>query len=85
VPISPPVTTRALLDMFWALNGATRRPWRAKWRHSTVASRLLPAQLEVPWTMIVRAAIRAADCTECRVVSTTERVDAATFRLPVER
>ena len=29
LPISPPATTRALLLMFCALNGATFRPWRA--------------------------------------------------------
>src|SRR4051812_5730231 len=51
VPISPPSTTRALLDMFCALNGATRRPRRAASRATAVVSRLLPAQLVVPWTM----------------------------------
>jgi hypothetical protein len=36
--------------MFWALNGATRTPRRAKLRPSAVVSRLLPAKLDVPWT-----------------------------------
>ena len=51
VPISPPSTTRALLDMFWALNGATRIPRRQDQRHSAVASRLLPALLDTPCTI----------------------------------
>jgi hypothetical protein len=44
-------TTRALLLMFWALNGATFRPWLAYQRHKAVASQLLPAPLVVPSTM----------------------------------
>ncbi|MNU96707.1 hypothetical protein D3C71_867520 [compost metagenome] len=55
LPISPPSTTRALLLMFCALNGATRSPWRAYHRHSAVASQLLPAPLVVPRTMTQRA------------------------------
>ena len=53
-PMRPPGagTTRALLLMFCALNGATRRPRRAYQRHSAVASQLLPAPLVVPSTMI---------------------------------
>ena len=49
-----PATTRALLLMFCALNGATFRPWRAYQRHSAVASQLLPAPLVVPSTMTQR-------------------------------
>ena len=55
LPISPPATTRALLLMFCALKGATRRPWRAYQRHRAVASQLLPAPLVVPRTMTQRA------------------------------
>ena len=54
-PISPSATTRALLDMFCALNGATRTPRRAKLRASAVVKRLFPAKLEVAW--IARALI----------------------------
>jgi hypothetical protein len=50
-PISPPDTTRALFDMFWALNGATSTPRRAKARASAVVSTLFPAELEAPWIM----------------------------------
>src|SRR5579859_10532 len=51
-PISPPAGhTAALLDMFWALNGATRSPRRANKRHSPATSVLLPADEAVPWTM----------------------------------
>jgi hypothetical protein len=50
-PISPPSTTRALLDMFWALNGATSTPRRANHRQSAVASRLLPAVEVQPSTI----------------------------------
>src|ERR1700687_321874 len=51
-PISPPAGhTAALLDMFWALNGATRSPRRANRRHSPATSVLLPADDAVPWTM----------------------------------
>ncbi len=51
VPISPPTTTRALLAMFWPLNGATESPCLAYHRHSAVTSRLLPAHDEHPHTM----------------------------------
>ncbi len=50
-PISPPVTTRALFDMFCPLNGATRIPRRASRRMSAVVTRLFPAQLETPCTI----------------------------------
>src|SRR6266567_9617013 len=51
-PISPPPgQTAALLDMFWALNGATRTPRRANTRHSPATSVLLPADDAVPCTM----------------------------------
>src|SRR5258708_9901699 len=51
-PISPPAGhTAALLDMFWALNGATRSPRRANNRHSPATRVLLPADDAVPWTM----------------------------------
>src|SRR5262245_8881120 len=43
--------------MFCALKGATRKPRRAKMRHSAVTSRLLPAEELVPWTINVRAVI----------------------------
>src|SRR5919198_1444546 len=56
VPISPPSTTRALFDMFWALKGATSAPRRRSHRHSAVAIRLLPASLDTPCTMIVATA-----------------------------
>ena len=50
-PISPPSTTRALFDMFWALNGTTSTPWRANHRHSAVTSQLLPAPDVQPSTI----------------------------------
>ena len=51
-PISPPsAVTAALSDMFWALNGATRHPARAKSRHRAAASRLLPTPEDVPCTI----------------------------------
>src|SRR5258708_14099826 len=51
-PISPPAGhTAALLDMFWALKGATRSPRRANKRHSPATSVLLPAEDAVPCTM----------------------------------
>ena len=34
--------------MFWALNGATRSPWRVNRRHSAAVSRLFPALEQVP-------------------------------------
>ena len=55
LPISPPATTRALLLMFCALKGATRRPCRAYQRHKAVHSQLLPAPLLVPSTITQRA------------------------------
>src|SRR5262249_2919465 len=53
-PISAPsAQTAALFDMFWALNGAVRRPRRTKIRHRAATSRLLPTDELVPWTMSV--------------------------------
>src|SRR5579875_3685295 len=50
-PISPPSTvTTELLDMFCALNGATRTPSRASSRHSPATTIDLPASLLVPAT-----------------------------------
>ncbi|CFE46608.1 Uncharacterised protein [Mycobacterium tuberculosis] len=54
-PISTPVPsgprqTIELLDMFCALNGATRTPRRANARHSPAVTALLPASLVVPAT-----------------------------------
>src|SRR6266542_3842459 len=49
--ISPPSTTRALLDMLNALKGAILTPRRAKQRVSAVTRKLFPAQLEHPCTM----------------------------------
>ncbi len=55
-PISPPsAVTAALLDMFCGLNGRTRRPWRAKWRHRPATSIDLPTFDPAPCTMIARA------------------------------
>ncbi len=55
-PISPPSAVTALFRaMFCGLKGATRRPLRAKTRHSPVTSTLLPASEVVPWTIRVRA------------------------------
>src|SRR3954447_16024750 len=51
-PISPPSGhTAALLDMFCALNGATRTPRRASRRHSPATSVLLPTDEPVPSTI----------------------------------
>src|SRR3954452_4223920 len=48
-PISPPSTVTAeLLDMFCALNGATRMPLRAKSRHRPATTIDLPASDVVP-------------------------------------
>src|SRR5579859_2377845 len=59
-PISPPAGhTAALLDMFWALNGATRSPRRANKRHNPATSVLLPADDAVPWTMSTGARVSA--------------------------
>src|SRR5580692_9815976 len=50
-PISPPSTVTAeLLDMFCALNGATRTPLRASRRHSPATTIDLPASELVPAT-----------------------------------
>ena len=38
--------------MFWALNGATRSPRRARARHRPAQSTDLPALDVVPWTMM---------------------------------
>src|SRR5690242_7194745 len=57
-PISAPSpSTAAVLDMFCALKGATRTPLRAKARHSAAASRLLPAEELLPWTISTLAGI----------------------------
>jgi len=42
-----------LLDMFWALKGATRTPRRRSEAHIAVAVRLLPAHEDVPATISV--------------------------------
>ncbi|CFE89098.1 Uncharacterised protein [Mycobacterium tuberculosis] len=47
---SGPRQTIELLDMFCALNGATRTPRRANARHSPAVTALLPASLVVPAT-----------------------------------
>src|SRR5262245_26468490 len=50
-PISPPsVVTAELLDMFCALNGATRMPLRANSRHSPATTIDFPASDVVPAT-----------------------------------
>jgi hypothetical protein len=50
-PISPPSTVTAeLLDMFCALNGATRTPRRASHRQSPATNTLFPASDDVPAT-----------------------------------
>src|SRR5262245_60510600 len=61
-PISPPsVVTAELLDMFCALNGATRIPLRANSRHSPAtiidfpASDVVPATNSAPLTFFRRA------------------------------
>ena len=51
-PISPPArVTNELSDMFWALNGATRRPSWKRMRHSAAVRMLLPALELVPWSI----------------------------------
>ena len=50
-PISPPSTTRALFDMFWALKGTTSTPSRWNQRAKAVTSRLLPADDVHPSTI----------------------------------
>src|SRR5207249_9087766 len=58
--------TAALFDMFCALKGATRSPWRASRRHSPATSVLLPADDAVPCTistgasLVIGAALSAA-------------------------
>src|SRR5215212_7452623 len=68
-PISPPSTTRALFDMFWALNGTTSTPWRANHRHSAVTSQLLPAPDVQPSTISgrIRAGSRSGAVAEPEV------------------
>src|SRR5690349_12656788 len=57
-PISPPsVVTTELLGMFWALNGATETPRRARCLQIPATSALLPASDVVPAT---RSAPRTA-------------------------
>lgn len=52
-PISPPsMVTKELLDMFWALNGATRTPRLRKIRQRAVAVIDLPTSLPVPRTIM---------------------------------
>src|SRR3954464_11669265 len=60
-PISPPSTVTAeLLDMFCALNGATRMPLRANSRHNPAttidfpASDVVPATSSAPLTFLPR-------------------------------
>src|SRR5882672_9236518 len=70
-PISPNPpsrlgTTRALLLMFCALNGATSTPCRAAQRHRAVHSQLLPAPLEVPQTISALALIGHPPCCALR-------------------
>ena len=61
-PISAPSTqTMELLDMFWALKGATATPRRASSRQSPVTTSDLPASEEVPATS--SPAARPSDCT----------------------
>ena len=79
LPISPgvpsrPATTRAWLLMFCALNGATRRPWRAYQRHSAVASQVVPAPLVQPSTITARAVTWALPGTS--IVGSTGTPDA---------
>ena len=51
-PISAPSTvTIELLDMFCALNGATRTPRRASARHRPVVTTVFPASEVVPSTI----------------------------------
>jgi ABC-type multidrug transport system ATPase subunit len=51
LPETPPETTRALFDMFCALNGTTSMPRRRNARASAVVTTLLPAELDAPCTM----------------------------------
>jgi len=50
VPPSGAAHTIELLDMFWALYGATRTPRRANARHRPVVTTLFPASDVVPAT-----------------------------------
>lgn len=55
LPQPPPAPWPVVADrILTALKGATSMPWRAAQRHSAVASRLLPAPLLVPHTMMAR-------------------------------
>src|SRR3954470_13134580 len=48
-PISAPdAVTVELSAMFWALNGATARPWRVSHRHNAAVITVLPASDAVP-------------------------------------
>jgi hypothetical protein len=48
-PISAPSPhTQELFDMFWALNGATGTPRRARARHNPVTTSDFPASEDVP-------------------------------------
>src|SRR5271154_6252706 len=74
-PISPPSTvTTELLDMFCALNGATRTPLRASNRHSPAtttdfpASELVPATSRAPFTFYWRADAKAPDTPSVRAL-----------------
>src|SRR5690242_4676984 len=50
-PISaPPAVAKEFSDMFWALNGATRTPCRARQRHSPATIMPFPASEPVPAT-----------------------------------
>src|SRR5262245_48568854 len=53
----PSAQTAALFDMFWALNGATLIPRRAKIRHKAATIMLFPAEDDVPCTISTRPAI----------------------------
>src|SRR4029450_6229867 len=70
-PISPPSTVTAeLLDMFCALNGATRIPLRANSRHSPATTIDFPASDVVPATssapLLCRADAKCPIFTACR-------------------
>src|ERR1700752_1783445 len=72
-PISPPsLVTAELLDMFCALNGATRMPLRANSRHrpaTTIdfpASDVVPATSSAPLIFSARADAKAPFSAACR-------------------
>src|SRR5262245_31285186 len=72
-PISPPSwVTAELLDMFCALNGATRMPLRANKRHSPAttidfpASDVVPAISSAPVTLFRRADAKVPIFSACR-------------------